>query len=65
MIPLSKLNSGRICLLILSAMVSQVVPAQTPEDQAIPRLMQLSRIPTAASVDEILDLAAEGSTNQM
>jgi hypothetical protein len=49
-------------------LVALSVPANaaiTPEDQAIPRLVQLSKIPTAASVNEVIALAQEGSTNQM
>jgi len=37
----------------------------TTEEIAIPCLVVLSQIPTQASIDEVLALAQEGSTNQM
>lgn len=57
---IQNLSSGILCVL-----VSLPVYALTPEDQAIPRILQLSKIPTVESVNEVIALAQEGSTNLM
>lgn len=57
---LQKLSGGILCVL-----VSLPVYALTPEEQAIPRIVQLSKIPTTESVNEVIALAQEGSTNLM
>ena len=49
---------------LLSTLASQSVGAVTDEI-AIQRLVELSRIPTSASVNEVIALATEGSTNEM
>jgi len=52
-------------LLFVSLIYSSLLIAQTSDQAAIARLLELSDIPTQASIDEILALAGEASTNEM
>lgn len=57
---ISKIMTGSLFILTLSQTVYAV-----PEEIAIPRLVELSQIPTQASINEVIALAQEGSTNEM
>lgn len=50
---------------VFCAVGGSAIAAITPEETAMMRLMQLSETPGQASVDEVLTLAAEGSTFPM
>ncbi len=66
-----KLSTGfqvkyKIVLLVMLMLWSQLSSAAiTPDEQAVMRLMQLSDIPTQASIDEVVTLANEGSNNEI
>ena len=52
-------------LMSVSLSVSSFVMAATPDNTAIDRLVQLSTIPTQASIDEVIALGSEGCTHQL
>jgi len=51
--------------LLICTLSAPLYAAITPEEQVIPRIVQLSKIPTTESVNEVIALAQEGSTNKM
>jgi len=61
-------RSQQITIGLIAILLSQTQAyAITPEEEAIPRIIELSQTqqPTQATIDEVLALAQEGSTNQM
>ena len=54
-----------ILSIIIASSYTTITKAATDDQTAVNRLLQLSTIPTQASIDEAIALGSEGSTNKM
>ncbi|MCI2285245.1 hypothetical protein L3081_20020 [Colwellia sp. MSW7] len=62
---MTKLTKYYIGVLMFGSIMLSSLASATDDQSAINRLVQLSTIPTQASIDEVIALGSEGSTNEM